>query len=67
MTKAQFIKKMRARGFKPDALGYWVCPDPLSGLHIYPANAGESYSAQLAYMIKEYRKHCAQNNLEPIW
>ena len=59
MTKAQFDKKAREFGFKPEGfMGYYALPvEPAVCVSVL--NAGDSRRARLAYLLKELARHNA--------
>lgn len=45
---------MIANGFRPHGiLGYWALPAPYSSTSVSDLNAGPSYRAKLAYMLRQ--------------
>ena len=58
LTEAQFIKRLKANGFRPDFFGYWKMPPPCDNTSIHPPIALRKGSfprrEKLAWMLAEF-------------
>jgi len=56
LTRKEFIRKMKRRGFVPSAFGYWRLPEPLENWKISELNGGETLRDRLAYLINRAKQ-----------
>jgi hypothetical protein len=53
LNAGEYRRRLLAYGFKPQGfLGYWSLPAPQGNIQVSDLNAGPSYRAKLAYLLR---------------
>ncbi len=64
LSKTEFLRACKRQGFEPNHFGYYRIG--VGGIHVYAANAGPRWRAQLAYLIQERKEWQAKQVPDPL-